>query len=89
MKVLQTVIDTDNEGFMALLGETITVWGVNYVWTGKLVGVNTNQIKLENAQLVFETGAFTAIKWKDAESLPHPVYVMMSALEAYTVLPKN
>ena len=42
------VIEVENEGFNALLGETITLFCAIYIYTGKLVGVNSTYVKLEN-----------------------------------------
>jgi hypothetical protein len=86
MKILQTVIEDAQEGFMALLGQNITVFCMNYIYTGKLVGVNESQLKLEDAKVVFETGAFSSKDWKDAQALPNACYIRFSAVEMYTVL---
>ena len=41
------VEQVDGEGFEALMGEVITVFCLNYFYTGKLVGVNDSCILLE------------------------------------------
>lgn len=86
MKILQTVVENPQEGFLSLLGQNITLFCMNYIYTGKLVGVNEFQLKLENAKVVFETGAFSSKDWKDAQSLPNACYIRFSAVEMYTVL---
>ena len=86
MKILQTVVEDDQEGFMALMGQTITLFCANYIYTGKLVGVNKDQLKLENPKVVYETGAFSDKAWKDAQALPNAAYIRFSAVEMYTVL---
>ena len=76
MKIL--VDEKDAEGFEALLGETITVFCALYFYTGKLVGVNSTCIKLEDTYIVYETGAFSKMDEKDAQKLPHKYwYVQM------------
>ena len=80
------VQEVENEGFMALLGQRVTAWCMNYIYTGKLTGVNEDCILLEDAAVVYETGAFDKKDWQDAQQLPNPVYVMRSAIESYTIL---
>jgi hypothetical protein len=58
----------------------------NYIYTGKLVGVNDQFVKLDSASIVYETGAFTEKKWKDAQPLPNAAYIMLSAIEMFTIL---
>ena len=82
----QLVKDVENEGMMALLGKRITVFCLNYIYTGNLVGVNTEFIKLEEAAIVYETGDFADKKWKDAQSLINPVYIMLSTIESFMIL---
>ena len=69
------------------MGERVTLFGLNYIYTGKLVGVNEHYVKLEDAAIVYETGAFTDKSgWKDAQALPKPVYVMLTTIESFTIL---
>lgn len=86
MKVLETIREDDKEGFMALFGKTITCFCMNYIYTGKLVGVNETQIKLESPKIVYETGPLNTKEWKDAQNLPQPIYLRMSAIESYMIL---
>jgi hypothetical protein len=62
------------------------VFCLNYIYTGKLVGVNDLFVKLESASIVYETGSLTDKVWKDAQALPHPVYVMIRCIESFMVL---
>lgn len=86
MKTVVNVVEVEKEGFMALLGEQITIFALNYIYTGKLVGVNEDCVKLENASVVYETGAFAESKWKNAEAIKNPVYVMKAAIESFMIL---
>ena len=81
--VAETVEEVEEEGFLALLGKTITCFGAIYIYTGKLVGVNKTCIKLENPKIVYETGAFTDKQWKDAQALPHDIYIQTAMIEAF------
>ena len=71
---------------ISLMGQRITVWCMNYIYTGKLTEVNIDCIRLENAAVVYETGPFNEKEWRDAQALPNPVYVMLTAVESYMVL---
>ena len=70
----------------ALLGERVTLFCLNYIYTGKLAGVNSTCIKLTDAAIVYETGPLTVGAWKDAQTLPHDWYVQTSAIESFGVL---
>jgi hypothetical protein len=69
MKVLQTVVENNEEGFLALIGKNVEVFCGIYIYAGKLVGVNATCNKLENPHLVYETGAFNDKKYKDAQAM--------------------
>jgi len=86
MKKLVQVTEVAGEGLESLLGQRVTLFCMNYIYTGTLDGVNTTCVKLLDAAIVYETGAFTDKAWKDAQSLPHALYVQTSAIEAFAVL---
>ena len=86
MKKLVQVEEVEGEGLIGLMGERITVFCMNYFYTGKLTSVNGQFVKLEEAAVVYETGSFDEKEWKDAQKLPKPVYVMISAIESFCVL---
>lgn len=74
------------EGLETLMGQRITLFCMNYIYTGKLVSVNATCVKLEDAAIVYETGAFSDNSWKDAQSLPHDWQVQICAIESYGIL---
>lgn len=86
MKKIVNVTEIEGEGLTALLGERVTLFCLNYIYTGKLTGVNSTCVLLEDAAIVYETGAFDAKEWKDAQRLPNALYVQTSAIESFTVL---
>ena len=86
MKKLVTIKEDENEGLLELMGQRVTLFCLNYIYTGDLVGVNESVVMLKNAAIVYETGSFTDSEWKDAQALPRPVYVMLRCVESYTVL---
>jgi len=69
-----------------LLGQRLTFWCLNYIYTGDLVGVNDECIRLDNAAVVYETGPLNEATWQDAQSLPHPCYVMTRTIESFMIL---
>lgn len=83
MKKIVNVTEVEGEGLVGLLGERILVWSLNYIYEGDLVGVNDDCIRLDNAAVVYETGELSAKTRKDAQSLPHPAYVMLRCIEMF------
>lgn len=86
MKKIMNVTEVEGEGLLALLGERVTLFCLNYIYTGNLVGVNDTCVLLENAGIVYETGPLGDKDWKDCQSLPGPWYVQMSAIESFGLL---
>lgn len=90
MKKLPTqVIEVDNEGLISLLGQNVTLFCLNYIYSGTLEGVNEKVVKLVNSSIVYETGSFEDSKFKDAQKLPKPIYVSISLIESFTQLKAN
>lgn len=83
MKKLVKVEEVQGEGLVGLMGEQVTLFCLNYIYTGKLVGVNDEFIKLEKASVVYETGPFSDSKFKDSQALPHDWYIQLSSVESY------
>lgn len=74
------------EGLEALLGEQVVLLCACYIYSGKLVGVNTSCVKLEDASLVYETGEWSAKKWKDAQAIGTKYfYVATGMIESFGV----
>lgn len=82
MKKLANVIEVE-DGLDALLGEVVTIWAVRYIYYGTLSGVNGDCIRLDNAFIVYETGAFGSKKFNDAQKLDGPRYIMKAAIESF------
>ena len=83
MKKIVTVTEVDGAGLEALLGENVILFCCNYFYADRLSGVNTTFVELEDAKLVYETGALTADTWKDAQPLPSTWYVQTNAIESF------
>ena len=86
MKKLREVVEVADEGFVALMGDVITIFSLNYIYTGKLVGVNDTCVLLEEPSIVYETGAFDTKSWKDSQKLPNNLYVQMNCIESFGVV---
>ena len=86
MKKLVKVEEVSGEGLIGLMGEKVTLFCLNYIYAGKLVGVNDAYVKLEDAHVVYETGAFSDKNFKDAQKLPNDWYVQIGAIESFGIL---
>ena len=80
---MKMLVDDENEGFVKFMGERITLFCANYIYTGKLIGVNATNIKLSDASVVYETGAFNDTNWKNAQELPNDWYVQTALIESW------
>lgn len=78
--------NVEGEGLIKLLGERVTLFCMNYIYTGTLTGVNTDCVLLTDPAIVYETGAFSDQKWKDAQSLPNAIYIMLGAIESFGIV---
>lgn len=77
------VTEVENEGLVKLLGSNVMLLCVNYIYAGKLIGVNETCVLLDDAKLVYETGEWSAKVWKDAQPLPGQIYVQLGAIESF------
>lgn len=84
MMVLKEIHEVKEEGFAALLGKNVEIFCGVYIYAGKLVGVNSTCVKLANPHLVYETGAFTDKKYKDAQHMNREHhYVATTLIESF------
>lgn len=84
---MQILVNTDEqEGLKKFLGQRITLYYAVYIYSGKLCGVNETCVKLEDAEIVYNTGSFTEKKWETAEKLPSDWYVQTALIESFGIL---
>ncbi|KKN88443.1 hypothetical protein LCGC14_0250060 [marine sediment metagenome] len=83
MKRKVEVVETEEGGFVSMLGEKICLFCGVYIYAGKLVGVNEDHLELEDAVLVYETGELSSGSWKDAQPLLGIHRVMLQAIESW------
>ena len=82
-KLIEETSETPME---SLMGEVITIFSLNYIYTGKLVGVNDTCCLLQEPKIVYETGSFDTKDWKDAQALPNEIYIQYGCIEAFGVV---
>ena len=77
------VNEVQGEGLEKLLGERVTLFCMNYIYTGSLTGVNETCVLLTDAGIVYETGPFDKNAWKDVQALPNDWYVQTASIESF------
>lgn len=77
------VEEVEGEGLMALLGKQVALWCDGYIYAGTLIGVNTEDVLLKDAKVVYETGELTKPGFADAQPLPGNWYVRVNKIESY------
>jgi hypothetical protein len=83
---MKKIVEVNDEGFEGLMGETVTLFCMNYFYTGQLVGVNETCVKLDSPKIVYSTGDWSHSEWDDAQSLPGSIYVQCSSIESFGVM---
>jgi len=71
------------ENMEDLIGETYLFQCARYIYHGKVKAVNSDFITLEDAGVVFETGAYDNKEPEDRQKLPYDVKVMRQSIEAF------
>lgn len=79
------MFEDSSEGLQKLLGEYVTFYCMSYIYAGKLMGVNEYCVLLQDASIVYETGAATNKNWSIAEKLPNDWYISMSSIESFGI----
>lgn len=84
---MKKLIEETNETAMeSLMGKVITIFSLNYIYTGKLTGVNDTCCLLSDPSIVYETGDLSTDKWKDAQKLPNEIFIQYGCIEAFGVV---
>lgn len=83
---MKHLVESNESAFESLAGEVITCFCMNYFYTGKLIGINDTCILLEKPKIIYETGSFSDTSWKDAQALPHNIFVNTASIEAFGVV---
>ena len=80
------VEQVDTEGLEKLLGENVIFLCMSYFYHGKLIGVNTDDVLLDNPRIVFDTGSWESNGFDSSEAMPGQLYIRTSAIESYLVI---
>jgi hypothetical protein len=84
MKKLVEITEVKEEGLLKLLGKNVTFFCLNYIYHGKLIGVNDSCVLIEDPSIVYETGSFKDSKYKDIQSLEvKEFYISMNCIESF------
>jgi len=79
---------TEADGLESLLGEYVQLWCLNYIYAGKLVGVNHDDVCLQEAHVVYETGGLRDEKFKDSQPVATTeLFIRTAAIESYCLAP--
>ena len=79
------VTEVEGEGLVSLLGQVVTIYCGIYIYTGKLVGVNDQCVKLSGASIVYDTGPHDTKTWKEVQRLPGDWYVTTQSIESFGI----
>lgn len=90
MKRIVNTVETEVDGLDKLLGEYVELWCLNYIYAGRLVGVNEENVCLTECQVVYETGKLDDhTGFKFAESFRQEErFVQKSHIESFGLAPK-
>jgi len=83
---MKKIVEVSDEGLEGLMGEVVTLFCMNYFYTGKLVGVNATCVMLEDPSIIYETGEWSSKDWADAQKLPGSLYVQCNSIESFGVM---
>jgi hypothetical protein len=82
---MRKLVEDANEGMESLLGETVTIFCANYFYTGKLSGVNDDCIKIDEPEIVYDTGSWSKKAYENTERMValDSLYIQKNAIEAF------
>ena len=84
---MKKIIETSEKAWESLLGKKVTVFCMNYIYYGEIVGDTDENILLKNPSIVFETGKFDSKEFEDIQSLEtDEFFIQKSAIESFGVL---
>lgn len=86
VKKIVEVVEVEGEGLESLLGQNVLLLCLNYFYAGKLIGVNDSFVRLENPQIVYETGAWANKSYTDAQPMHATTWnIQRSAIESWGI----
>lgn len=84
-KLAETIAvqEVPNEGLISLLGERVLFYCLNYIYVGKLSGVNTDCVLLTDASIVYEVGNMSDKSFGTAQKIGSDLYIQKNAIEVF------
>jgi len=84
MKKLVTVEQVEGEGLESLLGSRVLIMCAGYFYEGILIGVNDDFVKLDDAAIVYSTGAWSDKAYADIQKFHQKEwYVTRGLIESF------
>ncbi len=84
MKKLIQEQEVDGEGLESFMGQRVLIMCAGYFYEGKLIGVNDTFVKLDEASIVYSTGAWSIKDYADIQSLHSSEwYVQRGLIESF------
>ena len=77
------IIEVENEGLVALMGEEVVIYAGVFIYSGVLDGVNDKFIRLTGARVVYDTGPLQGKEFLKDEETGTAWYVMTHAIESF------
>lgn len=78
-----SIIDVE-DGLPVLLGKNVEIWCDDYIFIGKLIGVNGTCVKLQDPAIVYETGELDAKTYRDVQKFSQKFkYLMLSKIVSF------
>ena len=74
---------TTATGLSTLMGKQTILLCANYFYAGVLVAVTDDEVTLDSARLVYETGPWNGVAWQDAQLMGDSHYVFRHSIESY------
>jgi len=84
MKKIVQVQEIEGEGLESLLGERVLLMCAGYFYEGILIGVNDEFVKIDDAAIVYSTGAWSNEAYDDIQKLHQKEwYVQRGLIESF------
>lgn len=81
---MRKIVEEINEGLEALLGERVLLLCAGYFYEGILIGVSQDAVKLDDAAIVYSTGAWLDKSYSDIQKLHQKEwYVCRGLIESF------
>lgn len=78
------IVDEIGEGLEALLGQRVLLLCAGYFYEGILIGVSQDAVKLDDAAIVYSTGAWSDKSYSDIQKLHQKEwYVCRGLIESF------